>query len=111
DCQSLDDARLQMYADFVASKRWKVPFPKVETGMVNSIAYRLALVASGQYDGVLTIRHKNDWDLAAAALIVTEAGGKATDRSGHPFAFNGPDPRHNGVVAGCPVVHAQIVAR
>jgi myo-inositol-1(or 4)-monophosphatase len=111
DCQTLDSARLQMYSDFVASKRWKVPFPRVETGMVNSIAYRLALVAAGQYDGVLTIRHKNDWDLAAAALVVTEAGGRVTDRTGQPFTFNGPDTSHNGVIAGCPALHAQIVER
>jgi len=111
DCRSLDRARLQMYSDFVASKRWKTPFPRVETGMVNSVAYRLALVAAGQYDGVLTIRHKSDWDLAAAALIVTEAGGMATDRTGKPFTFNGPDTSHNGVIAGCPVLHRQIVER
>lgn len=111
DCQMLDSARLQMYADFMASKRWKVPFPRIETGMVNSIAYRLALVAAGQYDGVLTIRQKNDWDLAAAALLVTEAGGRVTDRTGRPFAFNGPNARHNGVVAGCPALHTQIIDR
>lgn len=111
DCRELDTAKLLMYSDFVRSRRWKTPFPPVETGMVNSVAYRLALVASGQYDGALTIRHKKDWDLAAAALLVTEAGGRATDRTGKPFAFNGPDASHNGVVAGCPALHGQIIER
>ena len=111
DCRRIEDARMIMYADFVTSKRWRVPFPQVETGMVNSIAYRLALVATGQFDGCMTIRHKNDWDLAAADLIIREAGGIATDREGQPFQFNSKDTRHQGVVAAGPSLHRLLIEK
>src|SRR3546814_14362031 len=90
DCQTLDSARLQMYSDFVASKRWKVPFPRVETGMVNSIAYRLALVAAGHYDVVLTIRNTHDWDLDPPALVATEPGRRVTNPTAPPTPTNRP---------------------
>ena len=65
-----------------------------------SLAYRLALVGQGRYDAMMTLRPSWEWDIAAGALIVSEAGGTCSDQTGSPLVFNNPDPRLNGVVAG-----------
>lgn len=65
-----------------------------------SLAYRLALVGAGRFDAMLTLRRSWEWDIAAGALIVTEAGGRITDQTGGALVFNNADPRLNGVVAG-----------
>ena len=77
----------------------------------NSIALRMAMVASGAADLVATLRWGNEWDLAAAALIATEAGASVTDAFGAPLRFNQPDPRAFGVLTCSPGIHAAAVAR
>lgn len=76
-----------------------------------SLAYRLALIAQGRFDAMLTLRPSWEWDIAAGALIVAEAGGTITDKTGAALKFNNADPRLNGVVAGGPSMHAQFVAK
>lgn len=65
----------------------------------SSLAYRLALVATGQFDAMLTLRPTWEWDIAAGALLVTEAGGSATTSGGVTLHFNNADPRLPGIVA------------
>ena len=43
---------------------------------MGSIAYKIALVAKGEFDIALSFTKKNDWDLAAADLLINEAGGE-----------------------------------
>jgi myo-inositol-1(or 4)-monophosphatase len=75
-----------------------------------SLAYRLALVASGKFDAMYTFRPSWEWDIAAGALIVSEAGGIITDQIGGPLVFNGPDALLNGVIAGGAAIHEQSLA-
>ncbi len=75
-----------------------------------SLAYRMALVAEGRFDGMLTLRPSWEWDIAAGDLILQEAGAQVTDRRGGPLRFNNPHPKVNGVVAGGGSVHQQICA-
>lgn len=75
-----------------------------------SLAYRLSLVAEGRFDGMLTIRPTWEWDIAAGSLIVTEAGGGASDRTSAPLIYNNPDPRFDGIVAGSACGHTALVA-
>ena len=75
-----------------------------------SLAYRLGLVAQGRFDGMLTLRPSWEWDIAAGALIVAEAGGRITDRRGVPLRFNNADPRLDGVVAGGAAMQAGLIA-
>ena len=65
-----------------------------------SLAYRLALVAEGRFDAMITLRPTWEWDIAAGTLIVTEAGGGASERTGAALRFNNADPRLDGIVAG-----------
>src|SRR3546814_7133797 len=55
------------------------------------------------------LRWGNEWDIAAAALIVTEAGGKVTDALGNALSFNADPPRAFGVLAAAPGIHSAAV--
>ena len=73
--------------------------PPFSKGFRSSLAYRLCLVAEAKFDAMLTLRPSWEWDIAAGALIVAEAGGTATDRRGRPLRFNNPHPQVDGVLA------------
>jgi myo-inositol-1(or 4)-monophosphatase len=77
----------------------------------NSIALRMAMVAADEADLVATLRWGNEWDIAAAALIATEAGAAASDAHGAPLVFNKPRPQAFGVLVSAPLLHAAAVAR
>ena len=72
----------------------------------NSIALRMALVASGEADLVATMKWGYEWDIAAAALIASEAGATVTGALGQPLAFNTPSGRAFGVLVATPALHA-----
>lgn len=70
-----------------------------------SIAWSLALMACGRIDAVATFEPENEWDVAAGALLIDEAGGTITDGSGQALTFNRTTPRYRGIIAtspGCP---------
>ena len=72
---------------------------------MRSIAWALALAASGRIHAVATFESENEWDVAAGTLLVEEAGGSMYDGDGHSLTFNRPDPRYRGVIAthtSCP---------
>ena len=75
-----------------------------------SLAYRMALVAQGRFDGMLTLRPSWEWDIAAGDLILREAGALCSDRHGAPLRFNNPLPKVNGVVAAGADLHSRISA-
>ncbi len=79
--------------------------------MPNAVAYRVALAATGRWDAAVALNDKNDWDLAAAGLIFSEAGGVVTDRHGAPFSFNGPSVVQAGVVAAGANLHPLILEK
>ena len=83
-------------------------FTDVETADPRSIAYRLALVAAGRFDGVVSLNGKSDWDLAAADLLVTEAGGRVTTTAGEPFRYNRESIRHQTCIAANPALHTAL---
>jgi myo-inositol-1(or 4)-monophosphatase len=73
--------------------------PFVATPRVHSLALRLARVAHGELDAALTSGHSHDWDLAAADLLVHEAGGTLTPFDGRTLAYNRPEPVHGALLA------------
>jgi myo-inositol-1(or 4)-monophosphatase len=64
-----------------------------------SLALRLARVAQGAIDAAIAGGNSHDWDLAAADLLVHEAGGALTPLTGGNVAYNQPVPRHGMLVA------------
>jgi myo-inositol-1(or 4)-monophosphatase len=77
----------------------------------NSIALRIAMVASGQADLLATIRWGHEWDIAAAALIAQEAGATVTDAFGHQLRYNSTRGEAFGILATAPAIHAAAVER
>ena len=73
---------------------------------IGSLAYKLALVAAGRYDGYLSWRRTHDWDIAGAAVLLAEAGARFTDADGSPIVLNREHPVHEGLLAGGTAVHA-----
>ena len=93
-----------------------VSLPKIDSDLVmvpqpNSIALRIAMVAADEADLVATLRWGFEWDIAAAALIALEAGGRVTDAFGYPLMFNKKRPEAFGVVACVPGIHAAAIER
>lgn len=76
-----------------------------------SLAYRMALVAEGRFDGMLTLRPTWEWDVAAGVLMVQEAGGVVCDRTGTSVLFNNATPQAKGLIATDSVLCDQILAR
>ncbi len=92
------------------ASRWPNGIPPIDRHFRSSLAYRMCLVAAGRFDAMLTLRPAWHWDIAAGALIITEATGTTTDPRGQALTFNTPDPRAPGVIAGGSAVHAGLVA-
>src|SRR6266849_2258834 len=72
---------------------------------IHSLALRLARVADGTLDAALASRTSRDWDLAAADLLVHEAGGALTTIGGTTLAYNGTATIHGVLVAAGLVRH------
>jgi len=77
---------------------------------LGSIAYKMARVAAGMADGVVSLKPKSEWDLCAGTLLVEEAGGRVTDLEGVPLGFNRPDPGRMGVAATNGRIHGELLA-
>jgi myo-inositol-1(or 4)-monophosphatase len=71
-----------------------IPLPRL-----GSLALRLARVAHGAADVAIVGGSSHDWDLAAADLLVHEAGGMLTDVEGEPRTYNRLEPVHGILVA------------
>ncbi len=81
-----------------------LPQPKV-----HSLALRLTQVGSAELDVAFASGGSHDWDLAAAALLVHEAGGVLTDLAGRPLSFNRPQLKHGALVAAGPARHEALL--
>ena len=107
----IDGARVLGPRATFDARHWRTGPPPVERVFRSSLAYRLALVAEGRYDAMVTLRGCWEWDIAAGALICAEAGAAITDRDGRALRFNNPHPQVGGVLAGTPDVHAALLDR
>ncbi|MEN9874569.1 MAG: hypothetical protein RL186_1466, partial [Pseudomonadota bacterium] len=94
-----------------AHKAWPRPWPDMDIVSRNSIAYRMCLVAAGQFDGAIALSAKCDWDLVAAVVILAEAGGLATTHEGQAFAFDQAEPRQKSLVAAGKLLHPLLIER
>ena len=68
---------------------------------IPSLAYRFARVAEGSLDAGMASTNACDWDIAAADIILQEAGGGLTDPRGLSPLYNRPTTRH-GLLGAAP---------
>ncbi|CUH75468.1 3'(2'),5'-bisphosphate nucleotidase CysQ [Tropicibacter naphthalenivorans] len=90
---------------------WPGGVPDLRRAHRPSLAYRLSLVAEGRFDAMFTFRPSWEWDIAAGALILSEAGARVTNKRGAALRFNNPIPQNDGVLAANPVIHAGLLDR
>jgi myo-inositol-1(or 4)-monophosphatase len=109
--EQLEGCRMLVARDVIEHPAWTTPWPKMDLGKRGSIAYRMALVANGTYDGMMALSAKHEWDSAAGTLIVQEAGGLATSHNGAALPYNQKIPTHRSLVCAGPAVHKAIMAR
>ncbi len=76
---------------------------------IHSLALRLTRVATAELDAAVAGGNAHDWDLAAADLLVHEAGGRLTALDGTPLIYNRPDPVHSVLVAAGSERHAALI--
>lgn len=111
EAEALEDMAILADPRLFDAAKWDEPWPELKVERRNSIALRMALVAAGGFDAAVAPSPKWDWDVAAGALLVAEAGGLVTDHLGTPFRFNQADPRQPGLVCAAPTLHALIIGR
>ncbi len=108
-----------MVSDHATLKGARVPadvLPKADKDLVavdkpNSIALRIAMVASGEADLIAAMRWGKEWDIAAAALIAQEAGATVTDVMGRTLRYNSTKGDAFGILATTPAIHEAAVER
>ena len=77
---------------------------------IPSLALRIARVAEGAVDAGLVSSDARDWDIAAADLILREAGGTLTAVHGAPPVYNALEPCHGELVAAPRRLQAELLA-
>lgn len=81
-----------------------LPQPKVY-----SLALRLTRVAEGAVEVAMSSPGSHDWDLAAADLLIHEAGGVLTDITGRGLRYNQPDTTHGALLASSTERHGPLI--
>jgi myo-inositol-1(or 4)-monophosphatase len=76
---------------------------------IHSIALRFAQVARGTLDAAFSAGSSRDWDLAAADLLVHEAGGALTTLAGRQLVYNRADLVHGPLVAAGRARHGTLI--
>jgi myo-inositol-1(or 4)-monophosphatase len=77
---------------------------------IPSLALRIVSVASGVLDAGFASENSNDWDIAAADLILHEAGGRLASLDGRALVYNRRDTSHGLLTAAPAQIHAEVNA-
>ncbi len=108
---TIEGCRMAAFAPMFKHPAWPEPWPEMEILERNSVAYRIALVACGAADAALALNGKSDWDIAAADIILREAGGRITAHDGSPFFYNRQSTRHPSLLAAGPALYDALFAK
>jgi myo-inositol-1(or 4)-monophosphatase len=111
DKATLEGAKMIASGGLFRKKIWEEPWPSVEAQWVNSVAYRMALVAAGRGDATISLSPKAEWDLAAGALLIEESGGLVSDHLGQPHIYNSQIARFPSLVASGKALHRLLIER
>jgi myo-inositol-1(or 4)-monophosphatase len=101
-----DIAGMRLLADRKLFAEW----PPMQIESFNSIAYRIVLVAMARFDAMISLTLKRDWDLAAADLVLTEAGGLLVGADGAGLRYNRTQAIQGATIAAGPALIAPLLA-
>ena len=83
----------------------------VETVSMGSVGIKAGLIGENIGDYYFTLGSLGEWDICAPELILTEAGGQATDRLGNPLIYGNTDYRiQNGIVFSNGKCHQEVLS-
>nr|WP_277346029.1 3'(2'),5'-bisphosphate nucleotidase CysQ [Sneathiella chinensis] len=105
----LEGARLLASRQAFEWHNWLEDAPSAKFSHINSIAYRIVVVADHQYDASLSLSAKSDWDIAAADLILSESGGISTTTKGERLIYNKKKPLHRTVISSGKALHPTLM--
>jgi len=76
-----------------------------------SIGIKVGLICEGRAHLYMHLgTHVSQWDTCAANILLREAGGRITGKSGEPLVYGGREHRHvNGVIASNGPIHNALV--
>ncbi|GLS22543.1 3'(2'),5'-bisphosphate nucleotidase CysQ [Labrys miyagiensis] len=77
---------------------------------LSSLALRIAYVAEGLVDAAFASGASHDWDIAAADIILSEAGGRLSSFHGDDVIYNRANPMHRPLVMAGLGRHAGLVS-
>ncbi|MEM9715612.1 MAG: 3'(2'),5'-bisphosphate nucleotidase CysQ [Pseudomonadota bacterium] len=103
-----DGARMLASGGTFNADLWQ-DVPSVERHFRSSLAYRICLVAEGRFDAAAALRPTWEWDMAAGDLIMHEAGGLCTTRTGAIAQYNSKSACQDGLVIANPDLHKQLM--
>lgn len=107
---NLEKARIAISSsEYKEFDRKKLKFKNIEK--IGSIAYKIALVANGTIDATLSFTKKSDWDIAAASIILSEAGGKITSLSGEKIFYNSENLKIPSLISANVDIHKKFCDR
>lgn len=111
--EEIAGCRMVAHAGMFSHPAWREPWPEMEVSQPhpNATLLRMCWVADGGWDATLTLARKSDWDLAPAAIIVSEAGGSATTHMGEPYVFNRHVPAQRSLLAAGKPLYSLLHAR
>lgn len=106
--ENLEGARIGISSTERRRSELIAALPEVRPLSIGSLAYKLVLTAAGRLDGYVSLRRSHDWDLAAAELILSEAGGVLSDAGGQPISYVQPEPWRKGLIAAPAALHSKL---
>ena len=104
-------ARALITKSQLKSDRWRGRAPGLIPHFRGALIHRLCLIAGGRFDVMLTLRDAYEWDVAAGALIASEAGAQVADSHAALPVFNSASGIIPGIVAGPPPIVGEILRR
>ena len=70
-----------------------------------------SLVAAGSVDAMVSLTAKRDWDLAAADIILAEAGGRLVSADGETLRYNRAEAIQGATIAAGPELIAPLLSQ
>lgn len=77
---------------------------------IPSLAIRIVSVASGRLDAGFAAENSHDWDIAAADIVLHEAGGRLASLDGCAIVYNRVTTGHGLLTAAPAQIHPQVNA-